>query len=95
MKSILGFLGALAIAVGILVLGIHPISRDVVLLAIYLALSGAVSLALGYAGWGAGQLDAEIAHHGWFTAPADPDLVFDAERDTVWEKALARRTREL
>jgi len=51
--------------------------------------------ALGYAGWGAGQLDAEIAHHGWFTAPADPDLVFDAERDTVWEKALARRTREL
>jgi putative transcriptional regulator len=51
--------------------------------------------ALGYAGWGAGQLEAEIAHHGWFIAPADPDLVFDAERDTVWEKALARRTREL
>jgi putative transcriptional regulator len=51
--------------------------------------------ALGYAGWGAGQLDAEIAHHHWFIAPADPDLVFDAERDTVWDKALARRTREL
>jgi putative transcriptional regulator len=51
--------------------------------------------ALGYAGWGAGQLEGEIAHHRWFTAPAEPDLVFDAERDTVWEKALARRTREL
>ncbi len=51
--------------------------------------------ALGYAGWGAGQLENEIAHHGWFTAPAEPDLVFDAERDTVWEKALARRSREL
>jgi putative transcriptional regulator len=51
--------------------------------------------ALGYAGWGAGQLEGEIANHGWFTAPAEPDLVFDAERDTVWEKALARRTREL
>jgi putative transcriptional regulator len=51
--------------------------------------------ALGYAGWGAGQLDAEIARRDWFTAPAEPDLVFDAERGTVWEKALARRTREL
>ena len=51
--------------------------------------------ALGYAGWGAGQLEGEIAQHHWFTAPADPDLVFDVERDTVWDKALARRTREL
>jgi putative transcriptional regulator len=51
--------------------------------------------ALGYAGWGAGQLEGEIAAHGWFTAPAEPDLVFDAERATVWERALARRTHEL
>jgi putative transcriptional regulator len=51
--------------------------------------------ALGYAGWGAGQLEAEIARHDWFATPAEPDLVFDAERATVWEKALARRTREL
>src|SRR6266496_2503843 len=48
--------------------------------------------AVGYAGWGAGQLEGEIANHGWFTAPAEPDLVFDEERDAVWEKALARRT---
>jgi len=51
--------------------------------------------ALGYAGWGAGQLEGEIEQHAWFTAPAESDLVFDAERETVWEKALARRTREL
>src|SRR5712692_1399123 len=51
--------------------------------------------ALGYAGWGAGQLEAEIARHDWFTAPAEPDLVFDAARDAVWDSALARRTREL
>ncbi len=51
--------------------------------------------ALGYAGWGAGQLEAEIARHDWFTTPAGLDLVFDADRDTVWDKALARRTREL
>jgi len=51
--------------------------------------------AVGYAGWGAGQLDSEIARRDWFTAPADPELVFDAERDEVWERALARRTRDL
>ena len=51
--------------------------------------------AFGYAGWGAGQLEGEIAQHGWFTAPADPDLVFDADRATLWDKALARRSREL
>jgi putative transcriptional regulator len=51
--------------------------------------------ALGYSGWGAGQLEGEIARHDWFTEPATPDLVFDADRDAVWEKALARRTREL
>jgi putative transcriptional regulator len=51
--------------------------------------------ALGYAGWGAGQLEGEIARGGWHTAPADRDLVFDAERGTVWQKALARRIREM
>jgi putative transcriptional regulator len=51
--------------------------------------------ALGYAGWGPGQLESEMARRDWFTAPADPDLVFDAPRATVWDKALARRSREL
>jgi putative transcriptional regulator len=51
--------------------------------------------AVGYAGWGAGQLESEIARRDWFTTPADPELVFDAERDQVWERALARRTRDL
>jgi putative transcriptional regulator len=51
--------------------------------------------ALGYAGWGAGQLENEIAQHAWFIAPAAPDLVFDTERGSVWEQGLARRAREL
>ena len=51
--------------------------------------------ALGYSGWATGQLEGEIARHDWFTAPADPHLVFDEERDAVWERALARRTRDL
>ncbi|HZT89062.1 MAG TPA: YqgE/AlgH family protein [Stellaceae bacterium] len=51
--------------------------------------------ALGYAGWGAGQLEAEIARHDWFTAPDDPQLVFDDDRSDVWQHALSRRLREL
>jgi putative transcriptional regulator len=51
--------------------------------------------ALGYAGWGAGQLEAEMARHDWFTAPDDPQLVFDEDRGDIWKRALARRMREL
>ncbi len=52
-------------------------------------------LAFGYAGWGPGQLEAEIAEHDWFTALEDPKLVFDDARATLWTEALARRSREL
>ena len=51
--------------------------------------------AFGYAGWGAGQLENEIARKDWVTAPEDADLVFDADRDTVWERARARRGQDL
>ena len=51
--------------------------------------------ALGYAGWGAGQLEGEIAHRDWFTTPADPKLIFDDDRGNLWNDAMARRTREL
>ena len=36
-----------------------------------------VAVALGCAGWGAGQLEQEIAENSWMTAPADADLLFD------------------
>lgn len=52
-------------------------------------------LAFGYAGWAAGQLDAEMQHNVWFTAPEDPALVFDADREKVWDMAVARRTQDL
>jgi putative transcriptional regulator len=52
-------------------------------------------VAIGYAGWGAGQLEGEMARNDWFTAPADSRLVFDIERDKLWDAAMARRTREL
>ena len=46
-------------------------------------------LALGYAGWGPGQLETELAQNAWLTVPAPEDLVFDAGHDTKWRRALA------
>lgn len=48
--------------------------------------------ALGYAGWGPGQLDAEIDAGAWVTAPADEALLFDGDDRTKWERAMARQT---
>jgi putative transcriptional regulator len=51
--------------------------------------------ALGYAGWGPGQLEGELARPDWFTTPAEPRLIFDDDRTNLWEEAMARRTRDL
>jgi putative transcriptional regulator len=45
-------------------------------------------LALGYAGWDAGQLDAEIQSNGWLVVPADPEIVFDRDNETKWVRAM-------
>ena len=47
-------------------------------------------LALGYAGWGAGQLESEIQANGWLNCPADSDLIFSGSVDTRYEMALRR-----
>jgi len=47
-------------------------------------------LALGYAGWGPGQLETEIQQNGWLTVPADPLLVFDGDLEAKWTRALAK-----
>lgn len=46
--------------------------------------------ALGYAGWGPGQLEAEMQANTWLTVPADDDLVFSPDLAGKWEKALGR-----
>lgn len=46
-------------------------------------------LALGYAGWGPGQLEAEILQNGWLTCDASRALVFEEGDDTKWTAALA------
>lgn len=47
-------------------------------------------LALGYAGWGPGQLEQEIGQNAWLSAPADPALLFDDQHATKWRRALAK-----
>ena len=47
-------------------------------------------LALGYAGWGAGQLEMELQANGWLNCPADADLIFKTAADLRYEMALRR-----
>jgi putative transcriptional regulator len=45
-------------------------------------------LALGYAGWAAGQLEAELQANAWLVAPAAADLVFDHDFDSKYTRSL-------
>ncbi len=45
-------------------------------------------LALGYAGWGPGQLEDEIRANGWLTCDADAALIFSAENEAKWNGAI-------
>ena len=47
-------------------------------------------LALGYSGWGAGQLEREIRENVWLTCDPDEALVFSHDHDHKWSQALAR-----
>jgi putative transcriptional regulator len=47
-------------------------------------------LALGYSGWGPGQLDAEIRANGWLHVAADDELVFDDGAEDKWRRAIAK-----
>ena len=47
-------------------------------------------LALGYAGWGEGQLEEEMLENAWLTAEPDMDILFDDEHATKWSRAVSR-----
>lgn len=49
-----------------------------------------VRMVVGYAGWGAGQLDVELAQGGWLLAPVEADLIFETSSDRMWEAAIRR-----
>jgi putative transcriptional regulator len=75
-----------------------PIDRDVSLTASIDILKAIAAgegpvrsmLALGYAGWSAGQLETEIQANGWLHCPADTDLIFDPDLETKYARALAK-----
>lgn len=46
-------------------------------------------LALGYVGWGSGQLEHELQENGWLTIDANPELIFGSDLDNKWRQALA------
>jgi putative transcriptional regulator len=46
-------------------------------------------VALGYAGWGAGQLEREMVENAWLSGPADPAVIFDQDSDARWRAAAA------
>ncbi len=48
------------------------------------------ALALGYAGWGAGQLESEIRNNVWLTVEADEALIFGGHHGAKWAQALAK-----
>lgn len=45
-------------------------------------------LALGYSGWGPGQLESEILANGWLTCDAPPEIVFGEDDEAKWSDAL-------
>jgi putative transcriptional regulator len=47
-------------------------------------------VALGYSGWGAGQLEMELAENVWLVGEPDVALVYDPSLDTKWSRALTR-----
>lgn len=74
-----------------------PVSEDVCLTAtidILRAISSGKGprhalMALGYAGWDAGQLETEISANGWLTCPASAELLFDTDIDRKYDRILA------
>jgi putative transcriptional regulator len=47
-------------------------------------------LLVGYAGWGPGQLDAELTESAWLISDVDLDIVFRTDAEAMWEKAIRR-----
>jgi putative transcriptional regulator len=74
-----------------------PVSEDICLTAtvdILRAISAGrgprhALMALGYSGWGAGQLETEIAENGWLTCPSTPELLFDTDIERKYDRILA------
>jgi putative transcriptional regulator len=47
-------------------------------------------IALGYAGWGDGQLESEMRQNAWLSVPADKGILFESALQNRWEKAIGK-----
>jgi len=65
-------------------------SKSLVLKVLQSPPCGKSRLVIGYAGWGPGQLDQEIAASAWLTMPVDPARIFNVPPEQMWEAAIRR-----
>jgi putative transcriptional regulator len=72
--------------------GAHVLSANLDILRAVAAGGGPARarLVLGYAGWGAGQLDEEMKQNSWLNVPADESIIYDTEYNSKWQRALAK-----
>jgi putative transcriptional regulator len=71
--------------------GVHlSAAPDLIRRALRSAPDPRMRLVIGYAGWGPGQLDNELAASAWLMAPVQSDLVFDVPVESMWETAIRR-----
>jgi putative transcriptional regulator len=66
------------------------VSKDLTLQLLQAPPSSRSRVLVGYAGWGPGQLDQEIAASAWLTLGVDPSLIFNVPPDQMWEVAIRR-----
>jgi putative transcriptional regulator len=56
---------------------------------------GGVRIFAGYAGWGAGQLEGELAEGAWYVVDAEPGDIFESAPEVLWRKVLRRQPGDL
>jgi putative transcriptional regulator len=66
------------------------VSHDLTLQVLQSPPSTRARVVVGYAGWGPGQLDRELAASAWLTLDVDPNLIFSVAPDLMWETAIRR-----
>lgn len=66
------------------------VSKELTLQLLQAPPSSRARVIVGYAGWGPGQLDKELAASGWLTSDVDPALIFGVAPDEMWEAAIRR-----
>lgn len=66
------------------------VSRELTLTVLQSPPSSRTRVLIGYAGWGPGQLDQEIASSAWLTMAVDPALIFSVPAEQMWDAAIRR-----